>query len=367
MRNLLSRAFISVMVFLYFTNSVMVFLYFTNDAKRQVSLLASVSSSAAFCDTDSLSEVNNFPRKIDSGWDAMGNKLYHDRVLSLSTMGVINTTVYPPMVPWPSNLSGGFFVSRDECANRNFWGRLANGGWERQTFKIFNKYINPGKTTVVDFGTWIGPTLLYHGGFSKLSFGIEADPVAYAVAEYNVALNRKLNPEWGRRVSVDSACISRPEDVGRMTMKAGVPGESMSGIGDKVYQNPQTLVKWQVQCYSLPDIFENYWNIRRPYKDVFLKIDVESYECKLMPSFYDWLKGEKFLPKFYISFHPQIEMCSDEEFQGVLRFVRLYDRIRVWGGNNLWKPRNDTDLEEVKKVFSADVILYQDRHGIEES
>ena len=161
-RNLLFRAVIALMMFLYFVE----------DAKwHQSSLLASVASTAAPCDAGSSSEItNNLPRTVDSGWDAVGRQLYHDRVVSLSATGAINTTVYPPMNPWPRNLTGGFFVSRDEAANRNFWGNLANGGWERQTFNIFNKYINPGRTTVVDFGTWIGPTLLYHGGFSRRSF-----------------------------------------------------------------------------------------------------------------------------------------------------------------------------------------------------
>ena len=84
-------------------------------------------------------------------------------------------------------------------------------------------------------------------------------------------------------------------------------------------------VKWEVQCYTLPDIFENYWGIQKPYKDVFIKIDVETYECKLVPSFYDWLKGEKYLPTMYISFHPQIQKCTEEECKTVLMFIGLYD------------------------------------------
>ena len=62
-----------------------------------------------------------------------------------------------------------------------------------------------------------------------------------------------------------------------MTMRAGgQSGKSMSGINEKVFQNRGARsVAWKVRCYSIPDIFENYWGIRRPYKDVFLKIDVD--------------------------------------------------------------------------------------------
>jgi len=183
-------------------------------------------------------------------------------------------------------------------------------------------------------------TLLYHGQFSRQSFGIEADPVAYgestyssffrrimlnilthrayafkinmATVEGNVELNKLRHYPWADRVSVDSGCVARPEDVGQLTMKAGSkPGHSVSGLGDHVAFEKEDAVTWQVQCYTLPDLFENYWGIQKPYEDVFIKIDIESYECKLVPSLYEWLKDETHLPKMYISFHPQIEGCTE--------------------------------------------------------
>jgi len=103
-------------------------------------------------------------------------------------------------------------------------------------------------------------------------------------------LNRKRNPEWGKRVSIDSACVSCLEDVGILSMKAGgsSAGESMSGInGGKVaLDKGADATTWQVKCYTLPVIFD-FWGLEKPYKDVFIKIDIESYECKLIPSFYD--------------------------------------------------------------------------------
>jgi hypothetical protein len=206
---------------------------------------------------------DHHPKKIDSGWDSFGHQLYKEKVFALAEAGITNTSVWPPGSTEP------FYVSKDECQNRGFWDKTSNGGWERLTFKIFNKYIS-NTSTVVDFGTWIGPTLLYHGQYSFRSFGMEADPFAFAVAEFNVELNRKLIPNsWAGRVTVDSGCISTPEDVGNITMRAGGnAGKSMSHIN----KNVGGSVKWNVRCYTLPDIFENYWGIRRPYKDVFIKI-----------------------------------------------------------------------------------------------
>lgn len=294
-------------------------------------------------------------KKVNPGWDSVGWKLYNDRVASLPKTAAINTTVYPP------GATGPFSVSMDTPGNPGFWPNLQNGGWERHTFHIFLTYINPN-TTVVDFGTWIGPTLLYHGQYSRRSFGIEADPVAFAVAEYNIELNRKWNSTWADRVTLDSACISRPEDVGNMTMKAAkAPGASMSGIGDKLARKQNG--SWTVRCYTLPDIFENYWGIHKPYKDVFIKIDIESYECKLIPSFYDWLKDEEYLPKMYISFHREIEFCKDDEWEGILKVLRLYHHVKLDGIND-WRIKENTTVEDLKGAMRTEIIVYQNHHYI---
>jgi len=252
-------------------------------------------------------------------------------------------------------------VCKDNGGNTIFWERATAGKWEWDTFNIFNKIVT-GSTTVIDFGTWIGPTMLFHGQFSKQSFGIEADPAAFAILDYNVELNWKHNPSWGSHVSVDSGCIVRPEDIGKLTMKAGGdPGMSMSGIGDKVFMDKgKRAVKWEVQCYTLPDIFENYWGIQKPYKDVFIKIDIETYECKLVPSFYDWLKGEKYLPTMYISFHPQIQKCTEEEYKTLLMFIGLYDNVVLSGrvGEKSNHPSDEFVTANIQKTHS--IIVYQE-------
>ena len=296
------------------------------------------------------------PTKLESGWDDTGRKLYSDSVTTLSGMGFKNVTIL--------DKHGPIFVSNYVATFWNFWGKAASGRWEPKTFGIFDKYVT-GETTVVDFGTWIGPTLLYHGQFSKHSFGIEADPVAYSVVEYNVDLNTKLNPEWGKRVSVDSACVSRPEDAGFLTMKAGgSPGASMSGINGKVAQDTgEKSVTWQVKCYTLPDIFD-IWGLEKPYKDVFIKIDIESYECKLIPSFYDWLKDEIFLPKMFINYHPTIQNCSDEEWKGLMKFLKLYDHVRIGTDSKDLALEKETTFEDFMKMMGKrDFVVYQNQHA----
>ena len=167
--------------------------------------------------------LNPPTKKVESGWDDRAIALYDSTRDKLPSLGVRDLTFSY------YQHRGSFRVSNNEGGNKNFWDKASMGNWERETFDIFEQYVNEGETTVVDFGTWIGPTMIHHGSFSKRSIGIEADPVAYAVADYNIELNRE-HKSWGDRVSVDSGCVVRPEDRGVMEMTAGKnPGRSMSG------------------------------------------------------------------------------------------------------------------------------------------
>mmetsp|Transcript_24283 Transcript_24283/g.51512 ORF Transcript_24283/g.51512 Transcript_24283/m.51512 type:complete len:367 (+) Transcript_24283:135-1235(+) len=294
--------------------------------------------------------------KVESGWDDRAIQLYNRTLDELPQLGARNLTY------WKFRHRGTFRVSNNQCGNHNFWEVASRGGWETDTFRIFEQYVNENETIVVDFGTWIGPTLIHHGSFSKRSIGIEADPVAYAVAEYNVELN-KAHRSWGDRVTVDSGCVASPEDKGVLEMKAAkFPGASMSGIGEKVAKNVAAV--WTVYCYTLPELFEEYWHIERPYHDVMIKIDVESYECKLIPSFYDWLKDEEHLPKMFMSFHPDIQYCTNEEYEGVLKFLRLYDHVLFDNKVEFGALRTATG-EEFRKLIDSrkTVVIYQNHHA----
>ena len=277
--------------------------------------------------------------KIDPGWDKAGLDIYNEKLNELSNSKTTTQVI---------NLVGEGEVTVSTIVNHNdkFWDRLdrPNPAWEPETFRIFKKYVSQ-ETIVVDFGTWIGPTLLYHGQFSKRSYGIEADPSAFAVAKFNVDQNR--HRKWGGNVFLESACVSAPYDVGKMIMKSQRPGNSMSGIGEKIATGIQN--SWEVKCYTLPNILER-WGVVLSEQPVMFKIDVESYECRLIPSFYEWLKDQPFLPTIFVSFHPQIVDCSDSEWTKILKVFKLYREVNAGSGTKKLSIESQTTLKDFRKM-----------------
>lgn len=88
---------------------------------------------------------------------------------------------------------------------------------------------------------------------------------------------------------------------------------------------------WTVQSYPLEHLLKTWgiWDrVHQHNKKLFIKIDVEHYECKLIPDFHSWLKNmdEKHLPIFLISYHPST-LCTDEEYSVLLEVIQLYKYV----------------------------------------
>ena len=197
--------------------------------------------------------------------------------------------------------------------------------WEKETFRIYLKYISQGDT-VVDFGTWIGPTILYAAQLGANVFGIEADPAAFAEVEINLQLNALES--WAPHVRVQPACVG----TGLVKMKSSRPGNSMSCLGDACSGSNSS--SWQVQCYPLETLFKS-WNIHfSATHRIFVKIDVEGYECVLIPTIVAWFQRAKRenglvrLPTMYISYHKQLNSCSDAQYEsGIVALMKLYTYV----------------------------------------
>ena len=81
---------------------------------------------------------------------------------------------------------------------------------------------------LIDFGMWIGPTALFGSRYAKAVYGIEADPVAYAEAARNVAMNN--NDTNAENIHLRHACISDKNEKGRPFHAYKEAGDSMSGL-----------------------------------------------------------------------------------------------------------------------------------------
>ena len=80
----------------------------------------------------------------------------------------------------------------------------------------------PG-ATYIDFGSWIGPTVLFSTPYAGKVYALEPDPLAYKQVYWNV----KANPHIAAKVTVQNLCISNSS--GKISMW-GVQGDSMSTL-----------------------------------------------------------------------------------------------------------------------------------------
>ena len=105
----------------------------------------------------------------------------------------------------------------------------------------------PG-ATYIDFGSWIGPTVMFATPYAARVYALEPDPTAYK----NVYWNVKANPHIAAKVTVKNLCISNAS--GSLTM-SGVPGDSMSQIQLVQHNNNKNNKKdfsvWQIKCTTL--------------------------------------------------------------------------------------------------------------------
>jgi FkbM family methyltransferase len=195
-------------------------------------------------------------------------------------------------------LVGGLeFRVRPGGERRIFWDRVAAGHWEPQTFRVFQRFLEP-KSSCIDIGAWIGPTVLYAAHLVRQVHAIEPDPIAHAELAANVA----ANPALLERVTLHSQCIA--PQTGPIDLYAGGLyhaaesrfGDSMSGILPATGASDQ--LRHRIEGVRLEDFM-----ISNAITDCCLiKMDVEGGEYSLIPGRWHRL-AEHGMPTLYVSFH----------------------------------------------------------------
>src|SRR5690242_4631503 len=83
------------------------------------------------------------------------------------------------------------FLVQSGDGNENFW-YITYPEWENETFDVFARHCRKD-ACMLDFGTWIGPTVLYNANKCKHIYGVEADRKSIQSIQNNIAVNRFEN------------------------------------------------------------------------------------------------------------------------------------------------------------------------------
>lgn len=196
---------------------------------------------------------------------------------------------------------GHYSYAVEPGVQSRFWKRVNRGGWEPETFRIFDRHITP-ETLFLDIGAWIGSTALYGAQRAARCVAFEPDPVAFAALTANLAANAAQ--EWAQRLEILDCAINK--DGASFTL--GGSAEGADSMSSALF--PGRVNQWTVKARRLPDVLEAY---RQPGQPVFMKIDIEGGEYDLLPAIRDILADP--LVTAYISFHPQM---LDESLRATL-------------------------------------------------
>lgn len=125
-----------------------------------------------------------------------------------------------------------------------------SAGWEADSLRALRLFSRlhkerHGTSVEVDFGCWVGPTVLFAAPYSDRVYAMEPDPSAFAEAYHNV----QLNPAIAAKTKVQNLCIS---DKLAAVQMYGSPGDSMSTLFQAEKQADKSGYKtWTVECTTL--------------------------------------------------------------------------------------------------------------------
>lgn len=254
----------------------------------------------------------------------------------------LNFSYYPPLGDY---LGYDFFM-------KNF----DNGKvqWEPETFKVFDLMITK-LTTHIDFGTWIGPTVLYASTKAARVIGLECDPLALMSAQLHV----RANPLLAHKISIAPLCVSGGIETTTMSGFGG-SGSTIYNLKDHFEETkkvPSSKV-WDVQCVPLNYVLES----QRINGDIFMKIDTEGAEIFILPQILTWIKRYKPKPSIYISFHNNFSNLKNhpDAVAKIIELFRLYHYAvedLYKNGNTKLKLGTDWTSEDLLRNDMPDILL----------
>lgn len=178
-------------------------------------------------------------------------------------------------------------ASERGSAYDRFWDWFESPTWEPDTVEVFSRCLRPD-SAYVDFGAWIGPTVLLAGSIARRVVCVEPDPVAREHLERNLALNESLS----RKVRVHGFAIAAADGTAELAAKED-GGNSLSSL----LHRHEAPVSWTVETVGIQSF------LRRG--DVagsdFFKFDVEGAEYEVIPRMRAYIHANR--PSIYLSTH----------------------------------------------------------------
>jgi FkbM family methyltransferase len=192
-----------------------------------------------------------------------------------------------------------------------FWRSVANGEWERYTYRVLDKFLNE-HSVYCDIGAWIGPTVLYAASKCKTVYCFEPDRVAYRYLLWNIHNNNLRN------VMPTHAAISDTTGMAAMASFGVGLGDSMTSL----LNEDKSKESVDVFCMSWKQWEETF----QPGKIDFMKIDIEGKEVDLLPAIKDYLVQYK--PTVYLSLHAPFfdRSVRKEKMERIVDAMSGYDR-----------------------------------------
>jgi len=247
---------------------------------------------------------------------------------------------------WPVRVESNYMIVSE------FWDRVEGNSWEPYTFKVLKTILqsNGGANSAeyLDFGAWIGPTVLFAANFASRVWALEPDTMAaeMLIANFEIPENSGIR----RKSRIFHECIA--EKPGNLKIQG--LGQSGSRINRNSIQKFEHEVsggiEWNIPCRSLSQFYkdEGMKNLR------LVKMDVEGAELSVFPSLRNWLieldlnkseTGGK--PAFWLSLHRPYWVSPE-----------LSEICNLWRLFTLWKFVYNDQLEDVSSYFKTSIDSY---------
>jgi FkbM family methyltransferase len=230
--------------------------------------------------------------------------------------------------------------------NLHFWDQVENNKWEKDTFAIFDSFLNED-TVYFDIGAWIGPTVLYATQLSKSAFAFEPDPVAFSVLKSNTELNQ--NENWYNKITIYNKAIGVENDFINIGSRSS-GGDSLSSV---LFADNET--QWKVETITLQDFIETN-NLKN--ERLFFKIDIEGGEYSLIPVINKLFSSHNTL--LNLSLHPGLLYSSiTKENKSIFCKISAWIKVNITQFKTLNSlPYSYTYLQSGKKINALNLLYY---------